>query len=316
MIFLITGSSGFIGFHLSKKLLENNHSVIGLDNHANNGSEKLQLARLKILKKYNNFRFYKKNISQNLINFNIKEKIDFVIHLAAQPGVRISINKPVSCIDNNVKGTLEVFEYVKKNNIKNLIYASSSTVYGERRNDFTENLITKEPKSIYAISKISNEMMSNYYFKEFDINSVGIRFFSIYGPMGREDMSYYKFLKDIKLKKEITVNGNGLIKRSFTHVDDAVESLFRLIKFYKNKKKYNEIFNIGNSKTITIKKIIEIIKKNIGTSFKVKYKKKIGVDNMVTRCDTKKLFKVIKFKPQIDIEDGLVDFIKWFNEKN
>ena len=316
MLFLITGSSGFIGFHLSKKLLLNNHSVIGLDNHANNGSEKLKLSRLKILKKYKNFKFYKKNISQNLNNLKIKKKIDFVIHLAAQPGVRISINRPISCIDNNVKGTLEVFEYVKKNNIKNLIYASSSTVYGERRNSFTENLITKEPKSIYAISKISNEMMSNYYFKEFGINSVGIRFFSIYGPMGREDMSYYKFLKDIKLKKEITVNGNGLIKRSFTHVDDAVESMFRLIKFYKNKKKYNEIFNIGNSKTITIKKIIEIIKKNIGTSFKIKYKKKIGVDNMVTRCDTKKLFKVIKFKPQIDIKDGLVDFIKWFNEKN
>ena len=264
MLFLITGSSGFIGFHLSKKLLLNNHSVIGLDNHANNGSEKLKLSRLKILKKYKNFKFYKKNISQNLNNLKIKKKIDFVIHLAAQPGVRISINRPISCIDNNVKGTLEVFEYVKKNNIKNLIYASSSTVYGERRNSFTENLITKEPKSIYAISKISNEMMSNYYFKEFGINSVGIRFFSIYGPMGREDMSYYKFLKDIKLKKEITVNGNGLIKRSFTHVDDAVESMFRLIKFYKNKKKYNEIFNIGNSKTITIKKILEpVLKLNI-----------------------------------------------------
>ena len=314
MIFLITGSSGFIGFYLSKKLLENKHSVIGIDSHTSDGSGKLKLSRLKILKKYNNFKFYKKNISQNLNNLKTKKKIDFVIHLAAQPGVRISIDKPILCIENNIKGTLEVFEFVKKNNIKNLIYASSSTVYGERVNGFTENLITKEPKSIYAISKISNEMMSDYYFKEFGVNSIGIRFFSIYGPMGREDMSYYKFLNDIKRKKEIIVNGDGSIKRSFTHVDDTVECLFRLIKFYKNKKKYKEIFNIGNSKTITIKKIIEIIKSNIGTSFKIKYKKKFGVDNMVTRCDTKKLFKVIKFKPKIGIKEGLVNFIKWFNE--
>lgn len=314
MIFLITGSSGFIGFHLSKKLLENKHSVIGIDSHINDGSGKLKLSRLKILQNYNNFKFYKKNISQNLKNFKTKKKIDFVIHLAAQPGVRISIDKPILCIENNIKGTLEVFEFVKKNNIKNLIYASSSTVYGERVNGFTENLITKEPKSIYAISKISNEMMSDYYFKEFGVNSVGIRFFSIYGPMGREDMSYYKFLNDIKRKREIIVNGDGSIKRSFTHVDDTVECLSRLIKFYKNKKKYKEIFNIGNSKTITIKKIIEIIKSNIGTSFKIKYKKKFGVDNMVTRCDTKKLFKVIKFKPKIGIKEGLVNFIKWFNE--
>jgi UDP-glucuronate 4-epimerase len=316
MIFLITGSSGFIGFHLSKNLLQNNHSVIGIDSHINDGSSKLKLSRLKILMKYDNFKFYKKNISQNLKSLNIKKKVDFVIHLAAQPGVRISIDKPISCIENNIKGTLEVFEFVKKNNIKNLIYASSSTVYGERRKSFTENLITKKPKSIYAISKISNEMMSDYYFKEFGVNSIGIRFFSIYGPMGREDMSYYKFLSDIKTKKKITVNGDGSIKRSFTHIDDAVECLSRLINFYKNKRKYNEIFNIGNSKTTTIKKIIEIIKRNTGTSFKIKYKKKFGVDNMVTRCDTKKLFKVIKFKPKIDIKEGLVDFIKWFNEKS
>ena len=181
-------------------------------------------------------------------------------------------------------------------------------------NKFYGNKFYGNTNNIYAISKISNEMMSDYYFKEFGVNSIGIRFFSIYGPMGREDMSYYKFLNDIKRKKEIIVNGDGSIKRSFTHVDDAVECLFRLIKFYKNKKRYKEIFNIGNSKTITIKKIIEIIKGNIGTSFKIKYKKKFGVDNMVTRCDTKKLFKVIKFKPKIDIKEGLVNFIKWFNE--
>ena len=316
MIFLITGSSGFIGFHLSKKLLENNHSVIGLDIHTNNDSKKLKLSRLKLLKKYKNFKFYKKDISKDLNNLKIKKKIDFVIHLAAQPGVRVSINKPISCIENNINGTLKIFEYVKKNNIKNLIFASSSTVYGERKYGFTENLITNEPKSIYAISKISNEMMSDYYFKEFGINSIGLRFFSIYGPLGREDMSYYKFLNDIKLKKEITVNGDGSIKRSFTHIDDAVECIFRLIKFYKSKKKYNEIYNIGNSKTVTINKIIEIIKANIGINFKIKFKKKFGVDNMVTRCNTKKLFKIIKFKPRIDIQDGLVDFIKWFNEKN
>lgn len=315
MRFLITGSSGFIGYNLSKKLLDENHEVIGVDNHAKDGSEKLKQDRLKILQKYKKFSFKKKDVSKKFSDLKFDKKIDFIIHLAAQPGVRISINKPLNCIHSNIIGTFEIFEFARINKISKLMYASSSTVYGERAVNFVENLITSKPKSIYAISKINNEMLSDYYYNEFKISSVGIRFFSIYGIMGRKDMSYYKFLDDIKKKKKIIVNGDGTIKRSFTHISDATECLVRLINCYKKERNFNEIYNVGNSETISINRIIKIIKSNINTPFKIIYKKKFGVDNFITKCDTKKLFKKIKFKPKVPIEKGLIDFVKWHNGK-
>ena len=311
MKFLITGSSGFIGFHLSKYLLEKGNTVIGLDNHLNDEGYNSKLQRLRILKKFSKFKFKKIDLSNNFAKKKF-EKIDFLIHLAAQPGVRVSVDKPIDCVKNNILSFIEVIEFVKINKIKNFIYASSSTVYGERDKNFTENFVTNNPKSIYAISKLNNEITAKFYSDNFNINSIGIRFFSIYGPYGRKDMSYYKFVDDIFNKKKIFINGNGKIKRSFTHIDDAVICLVKLIKKYVKIKKYSEIFNIGHEESVSINKVVSLIKNKTKKKFKVIYKKKVKVDNRITKTNINKLFKTVNFKPKKKLDKGIEDFINWY----
>ena len=313
MNFLITGSSGFIGFHLSKHLLNKGHKVIGVDSNFRDEGYKNKIKRLKILKKFKKFNFHKLNKNKDFSKKKF-QNINFLIHLAAQPGVRISLIRPKECVQNNILAFTEVIEFVRKNKIKNFLYASSSTVYGERNKNFSENEITTDPKSLYAISKICNEITAKFYFKNFNINSIGIRFFSIYGPFGRKDMSYYKFLDDINKNGTVYINGNGNIKRSFTHIDDTIICLDKLIfKFYK-KKNYNEIFNIGNESTISINKVVSLIKNFSKKKFKVIKRKKLRVDNNMTKANTKKIFRATGYKPKIKFLNGLEQFIKWYDQ--
>lgn len=309
MRILITGSAGFIGFHLSRYFLERGDYVYGIDNFQSD--KKLCNKRNNILKKSKKYSFKKFDLSKKN-NFFKNIRFDFIIHLAAMPGVRLSMKDPFKCVKSNIDAFLNILEFAKKRKIKNIFYASSSTVYGEESKNFTENKITKYPKSIYAITKISNEMMANVYHAEYSINFIGLRFFSIYGKFGRPDMSYYKFLNDIKKNGKIILNGNGEIKRSFTHINDAIHAISRIIAKYNKLKKFNEIYNIGNSKSIKILQIIKIIKDIYPKHFKIIKKKEFSVDNKITKSSNLKIRKSIKYEPKIDISNGLREFIGWF----
>ncbi len=311
MKILITGSAGFIGFHLSQHLLKNGHHIYWIDNFQN--ERKISSIRNRILKKFKKYFFLKIDLSKKTL-FYKKIKFDLIIHLAAIPGVRISMNNPIKCINSNIQGFQNILEYARKKKIKNIFFASSSTVYGEEKKNFEEKKLTRFPKSIYAMTKISNELMANLYHKEYGINFVGFRFFSIYGKYGRPDMSYFKFLTDIKRNKKIYLNGNGNIKRSFTHIDDAIIALTRIISKYKNLKSFNEIYNIGNNKSVKISNIINIIKKNYKKKFKVIRQKGFSVDSQITKSSNLKIYNSIKFEPKVNIEKGLKEFINWFEK--
>ena len=224
MKILITGSSGFIGFHLSKHFLESGNKVIGIDNLNSYYSVNLKKSRLKLLQKNNDFKFFKFDLKKNsTLQHKLKPyKIKQIIHLAAQPGVRISIKKPLNTLNENLIPFINVLEIARIKKVKKFIYASSSSVYGDSKiYPFNENDNKNIPVSVYGASKLSNEIIAQSYSKNFKIKCIGIRFFTVYGPYGRPDMAYYSFLERLKKNKSITVFNKGLMKRDFTFIDDG-----------------------------------------------------------------------------------------------
>lgn len=258
MIVLITGSSGFIGFSLANHLLKKNIKVIGVDSMNNYYNVKLKNKRLSILKKNKNFNFLKINISnKNKIFSTLKDKkIDLIINLAAQPGVRYSIINPHSYFQNNILGFANILEFVRKKNIP-LIYSSSSSVYGNSKSFPIKENNKLIPKNIYALTKKHNEEMASHYCKNFNIRAVGLRFFTVFGEWGRPDMLIIKFLISAINNKEFEVYNNGNHFRDFTYIRDLCEVVYPLIKNYKKINSKNEIFNICSGKSISLKYIIK-----------------------------------------------------------
>jgi len=258
MNILITGSSGFIGFHLTKLLLEKNYNVLGIDNHNSYYDKKLKIDRNKILLKYKNFKFFKVNIKKKNIIKKIfkKNKISCVVNLAAQAGVRYSLENPQSYIDNNILGFFNILESVKENKIKKFIYASTSSIYGlQKKFPIKENFNTNDPIQLYAATKKSNEVIANSYGHLYGINNIGLRFFTVYGPWGRPDMALFKFTKNIIDGKKINLFNRGKHIRDFTYVDDIVEAILKIIRS-KKKKKISEIYNIGSKNKVTLLKYV------------------------------------------------------------
>ena len=203
---LITGVAGFIGYSIAQKLLSKKHKIIGIDNLNNYYSKKLKIERLKNLKKYKNFIFYKNDL-KNIDTILNKKRIDIIFHLAAEAGVRRSIKKPLEYVEENISNTIRIFEFAKKNKIKKIYYASSSSIYGDKGiYPTSEKIQTDQPISIYGLTKICTENIAHYYFKIFKINSVGFRFFTVFGPYGRPDMSIFIFIKSIFKKKNYQFN--------------------------------------------------------------------------------------------------------------
>ncbi len=316
MKILITGSAGFIGFHLANKLCQDTkYKVVGIDNINDYYSTKIKNDRLKILKKHRNFFFYKLNIN-NFIKlekiFN-KYKFDVVYNLAAQAGVRYSISNPEKYIDSNIVGFFNILEISRINKIKHLVIASSSSVYGDNKNfPLKEDANTEFPISFYAATKKSNEVMSHSYSYIYKMNITIVRFFTVYGPYGRPDMSLFKFVKNISNGKAIEVFNNGNHIRDFTYVGDVANVLIKLLKRKSNLKVPYQVFNICSGNAVPLKKFIQLIETNLNKKAKIKNLGMQKGDIVKTHGHNAKLQNKIGRIKFTTIELGIKKFINWY----
>ncbi len=315
MKYLITGCAGFIGFSVALKLLKNRNEVIGIDNINSYYSKSLKLKRLKVLNKKKKFKFYKIDCSNKKILSVFKnKKIDVVIHLAAEVGVRNSLKYPKRYYDNNIKSFFNILELTKLYKAK-LIFASSSSVYGKSKNNFfSEDDDTSHPLSFYAATKKCNEIMAHAYSATYNLNMVGVRFFNVYGPWGRPDMSIYKFTSALHQKKTIFIYGDGKQIRDFTYIDDAVNLIEKIIQKKINKKNNFNIYNTGKGECISLNNLVNLVSKINNLKPKIiKIEKQIG-DLPFTNSSNKKVFKELKYIPKVDLNTGIKNFVRWYKE--
>ena len=328
MKIIVTGSSGFIGFHVSKKLLESGNKVHGVDSMNNYYDVNLKNARLNILKRYKNFSFSKTKIEnkKNLDKAFKKFKPVVVIHLAAQAGVRYSIEKPRVYLDSNITGTYNIIEISKTLNVKHIIMASSSSVYGaNKRIPFKEIDKTETQMSIYAATKKSNESMAHAYSNIWKVPITMVRFFTVYGPWGRPDMALFKFTKGILNNKKIDIYNNGKMYRDFTYIDDIVSGINLLIKKVPSTKqlgKYKDdslspiapfrILNIGNTKKVYLLDFIKEIEKVLGKKAKRNYMPLQKGDVKQTLSNTNLLKKITRYNPKTNFKTGIRKFLDWY----
>tara|TARA_B100000963_G_scaffold94602_1_gene81496 strand:+ start:1153 stop:2112 length:960 start_codon:yes stop_codon:yes gene_type:complete len=319
MKILITGSSGFIGFHLSRYLLSKKHLIYGLDNLNKYYDIKLKDQRLKILSKYKKFKFYKLDINETkkIEKIIIKNKISHVIHLAAQAGVRFSILNPQTYVKNNINGFFSILQACKNTKIKHLIYASTSSVYGnDNRQPSKETNSTDFPLSFYAATKKSNEVMAYAFSNIYGLSTTGLRFFTVYGSYGRPDMALFKFSKAIKERNTIYLYNNGNHKRDFTHVTDVVKYISKLIKKNPLKTPPYQILNIANSQPEKLKIFLKKIEKHFGKKANIQNLSMQKGDVKNTYGDTKKIISLTGYKSTVNIEKGLKEFFIWFDRNH
>tara|TARA_A100001388_G_scaffold275962_1_gene262553 strand:+ start:2599 stop:3621 length:1023 start_codon:yes stop_codon:yes gene_type:complete len=331
---LVTGAAGFIGFHLCKKLLKEGYSIIGFDNFNDYYDPHLKESRLKELEKISSktgskLIFIRGDLKEILTVKDVFEtyKPEKVINLAAQAGVRYSLENPSEYIESNIIGFFNIIENCRKFKIKHLIYASSSSVYGgNTKMPFEESQNVDHPVSLYAATKKSNELIAHTYSHLYNLPSTGLRFFTVYGPWGRPDMALFLFTKSIIEEKPIEVFNNGNMIRDFTYIDDIVESIFRLLeKIPYSNKMFDSInpnparswapyrvFNIGNSNPTYLLDYISAIENELGTKAIKKYLPLQQGDVPITSSDCTELESYIGFKPNTSIKDGIKEFIKWY----
>jgi len=344
MKILITGTAGFIGFHLAKRILERGDEVVGIDNINDYYDVNLKYARLaetgigreaekwynKIQStKYPNYSFIRMNLEdrEQLHKLFEEEKFDVVCNLAAQAGVRYSLENPYAYIDSNIVGFFNILEACRHNNIRHLVYASSSSVYG---NNTKMPLSTSDnvdhPISLYAATKKSNELMAHTYSHLFGLPTTGLRFFTVYGPWGRPDMALFLFTKAILENKPIKVFNHGDMVRDFTYIDDIVEGVIRVMDrpAKPNNKNMDDIsasnlapykiYNIGNSSPVQLMEYISAIEKTLGKEAKKEFLPMQPGDVPRTEADVTDLVKDIGYKPTTKVEEGIREFIEWYKE--
>ncbi|HEY9170204.1 MAG TPA: NAD-dependent epimerase/dehydratase family protein [Lutibacter sp.] len=341
---LITGMAGFIGHHLAKLLVKSNYEVVGLDNVNDYYDPQLKYARLKDLGfeteavEYNKLQklpgisFVKMDLTDlpSLKNLFKEQQFDYVVNLAAQAGVRYSLENPHAYVDSNITGFLNILESCRDFPVEHLLFASSSSVYGlSEEIPFQEDNCTDHPLAMYAASKKANEMMAHSYANLYNIPSTGLRFFTVYGPWGRPDMALHIFTKAIVEDKEFDVFNNGNMSRDFTYVDDIVESIKRLLPLAPktNNPKFNpkkptsskstkpyQLFNIGNNSPVALMDFITAIEKALGKKGKMVFKPMQPGDVQSTYANVESLFDYINFKPETKLEDGIKAFVKKYLE--
>lgn len=330
MKILITGVAGFIGSHLAKRLIERNHTVIGIDNINDYYDRKLKEDRLGNLKDHN-FYFYKCDLEDvERVNYVFnEERPQVVINLAAQAGVRYSLENPYAYINSNIVGFMNVLESSKNHKVEQLIYASSSSVYGANESlPFSVHQNVDHPLSLYAATKKANELMAHTYSNLYNLPTTGLRFFTVYGPWGRPDMALFKFTKNIIEGLPIDVYNHGEMMRDFTYVDDIVEAISRLINKpaqpnFKWSGKHPDpgtsyapfrIYNIGNSSPVKLMDFINAIEEKLGVKAIKNFMPIQPGDVPSTYADVQDLYQEIDFKPKTSIKEGVSRFIDWYLE--
>jgi len=313
---LITGSSGFIGYWVSKELLNNGYKVFGIDNHNDYYDIKLKKFRNKELKKNKNFYFSKIDITSiySLKNFFKKNKIKYIVHLAAQAGVRYSIYNPKTYFDNNVLGFFNILNIAKEFKIRHLVFASTSSVYGDVKNfPLKESEHTSNPKSFYAATKKCNEVMGYSYSKIYDLNMTALRFFTVFGPLGRPDMSLFNFVNNMIRNKNINLFNHGRHIRDFTYVEDVAKSVHKVLLKIPKKNDRFRIINIAGGNKNTLRNYVRLIQKNLNKKkIKIKYFPLQKGDVYKTEASIKRLKKIIKFVPNTKLDIGIKKYVKWF----
>ena len=333
MKILVTGAAGFIGFHLCKKLINSNFQVIGIDNLNEYYEKSLKIDRLNILedskKSSNSWKFYKVDLSNmsDLDELCEQNKPELIINLAAQAGVRFSIEKPEEYIKSNLVGFGNILECCKRHNVKHLIYASSSSVYGgNKKLPFSEADGVNHPVSIYAATKRANELMAHTYSYLYNLPTTGLRFFTVYGPWGRPDMAYFIFISSIIKGKPIKIFNNGEMRRDFTYIDDVIDGIMDIIKKkptrdpnfdLKNPDPSTSfspyrIFNIGNSSPIKLMHFVDEIESALGKKAEKIFLPIQPGDVEETAADISSLNKWTGFKPKISLKEGIREFTKWY----
>ncbi len=331
MRILITGAAGFIGFHTSQYLLNRGDSVIGIDNLNDYYDPSLKEARLSQLKNNSNFSFHKIDIIDKDAVDNVfkSESPDYIIHLAAQAGVRYSLKNPYAYIDSNITGFMNILEACRHNPVKHLTFASSSSVYGSNtRMPFSVNDNVDHPLSLYAATKKSNELMAHTYSHLYNIPVSGLRFFTVYGPWGRPDMALFIFTKKILNGERIDVFNNGQHKRDFTYIDDIVEGVVRVSDNIAisnpdwnsdnpdpaTSKAPYRLYNIGNNKPVELMYFIELIEKNLDKKADKNYLPLQPGDVPETYANVDALIDYVDYSPSTSIESGIENFIKWYKD--
>ena len=345
---LITGTAGFIGFHLASRLIRDGYLIVGLDiindyydvnlkydRLKHHGINKNEIQKQKIIQstKHSNYSFLRADIADHdfIVDFMVKQKFDYVVNLAAQAGVRYSIDNPRVYTHSNIDGFLSILEGARYSNVKHLVYASTSSVYGLNTGmPLSENDPTEHPMAIYAATKKANEMMAHSYSHLFDLPTTGLRFFTVYGPWGRPDMALFLFAEAMLKDEPINVFNHGNMIRDFTYVDDIVESITRLVvKPAKPNLDWKgnlphiptssapyQIFNIGNSAPVQLMDYIEALEKAFGRKAKKNLMNIQPGDVPYTHADVKALEDYIDFKPKTSIEQGIQKFVDWYKKVN
>jgi len=331
MKILVTGSAGFIGSMLSIRLLERDDEVVGIDNHNNYYDPKIKEARLERLIKYKNYKHYKTDLNDNkkLSEIFKIHKFQKVVNLAAQAGVRYSIENPLAYINSNIVGFAHILENCRNNKVEHLVYASTSSVYGANtKMPFSEHDSVNHPLSVYAASKKSNELMAHSYSYLYQLPTTGLRFFTVYGPWGRPDMALFKFTKAIIEEKPIDVFNNGKHTRDFTYIDDIVEGVIKTLdnpatsNVNWNSKQPDpatsrapwRIYNIGNNNPVQLMDYIKALEKTLGKKAKINFLPLQPGDVPDTYANVDNLKKKFNYKPSTSVISGVSNFVKWYKD--
>ena len=311
MKILVTGVAGFIGFHLSKKLLKNSDEILGIDNLNDYYDVKLKSDRLKILQEFKNFSFQKVDISENKILKKVFKEFspEMVVNLAAQPGVSYGMVNPKAYVDSNLVGFVNVLENCRLVNVKGLVYASSSSVYGSNTKlPFSTKDRTSNPISLYGATKLSNELIARTYSHLYQLPTTGLRFFTVYGSWYRPDMAMYIFIDKIINNKKIKVFNNGNLKRDFTFIEDIVDGIISSI----NANYDYEIFNLGNNKSEKIIDMIKILEEKLNKAASIEYLPMQPGDVTTTYADINHSIKRLNYNPKTNIDEGIPILINWY----
>lgn len=305
MKILVTGSCGFIGIHLTIKLLELGHNVVGIDNFNDYYDPQIKYDRYELIK---NDVFVKNGNIENDEIYKYLPKVDLIIHLAAQAGVRYSLINPESYINTNILGSFKILEYARNCGCEKIIYASSASVYGKNKIPWNESMNLSEPISLYGATKISLESIADSYFEMFGLKSIGLRFFSVYGPWGRPDLSLWKWTDGILKNEPIKVFNYGKNKRSWTYIDDILDGIISSIEQNVNIEK----FNLGSDKLVDIDYSVDCIANYLGIKPIKEYEPMQDGDIAEANPDLTKSKNILNFEPKVNFEDGIKKFIDWF----